>query len=635
MYPCISHPTRFDKDLNCSLIDNIFYNGYPENLTSGNLICHVSDHLQNFLIIPSEKLKTHKQIFRRDLQNFNLQEFKSDLKATKLEMKLKSFDDPDGMYNFFHNTLSILFEMHCPIKKVSNREAKYMSKRWMTDNILEKITEREVSYQNYLDTGNEEFFKHHLALKKEVNHSIRRNKFFFQKRQFDLLKNNTKKLWKQINLTLSRTKKQPIPDIMYRGNKRLQTKKDISQNFNEHFSKVAPNLLKSMKLGKDPIKNIPSVNKSMCFLPTTKDEVEKLLDQLNPSKAPDINNFQIKVIKDAKDLISSPLAMIFNCSIKKGIFPSKLKIAKVTPVFKNNGNKHDMKNYRPISVLPLFDKIFEQIVQTRLNDFLSKNNILSDSQFGFQNGKSTADAVLNLTDDIYSALKENKTCCTILLDLAKAFDTVDHSILLKKLDKIGIRGPLHKWFESYLKDRKQVVSIDNVRSDNMAFGVPQGSVLGPILFLIFINDMPLSSRLFRYTLFADDTFLFMSHEDPKTLEDLVNSELENIDQWLIDNRLSLNVDKSCFLLFTGKTRFQQDFKICISDKEVSRVSAAKYLGVHIDDKLNWQLHLSHVLTKIKQGLGALRKIKHVISPFNLTSSTVLIIQSHLQYCVTS
>ena len=246
-----------------------------------------------------------------------------------------------------------------------------------------------------------------------------------------------------------------------------------------------------------------------------------------------------------------------------------------------------MKNYRPISVLPLFDKIFEQIVKTRLNDFLSKNNILSDSQFGFQNGKSTADAVLNLTDDIYSALKENKTCCTILLDLAKAFDTVDHSILLKKLDKIGIRGPLHKWFESYLKDRKQVVSIDNVRSEpaNMAFGVPQGSVLGPILFLIFINDMPLSSRLFRYTLFADDTCLFMSHEDPKTLEDLVNSELENIDQWLIDNRLSLNVDKSCFLLFTGKTRFQQDFKICISDKEVSRVSAAKYLGVHIDDKL--------------------------------------------------
>ena len=169
----------------------------------------------------------------------------------------------------------------------------------------------------------------------------------------------------------------------------------------------------------------------------------------------------------------------------------------------------------------------------------------------------------------------------------------------------------------------------------MAFGVPQGSVLGPILFLIFINDMPLSSRLFRYTLFADDTCLFMSHEDPKTLEDLVNSELENIDQWLIDNRLSLNVDKSCFLLFTGKTRFQQDFKICISDKEVSRVSAAKYLGVHIDDKLNWQLHLSHVLTKIKQGLGALRKIKHVISPFDLTSLYYAFIQSHLQYCVTS
>ena len=390
-----------------------------------------------------------------------------------------------------------------------------------------------------------------------------------------------------------------------------------------------------MKKGGNPLHYLNPIDRSMFFDPVLPHEVSDMIDELNPAKATGLYRFPVKVIKDIQHLICKPLSFIINKSVKKGIFPEKLKVAKVTPVFKS-GDKLDIANYRPISVLPLFDKIFEKAINTRLKNFLFKNKILTIEQFGFQKGKSTADAVLNLTNQVYSSLKNNEICCTILLDLAKAFDTVDHSILLNKLSIVGIRGPLLAWFQSYLNNRSQIVSIESDHSEPviMKFGVPQGSVLGPTLFLIYINDIINSTSEFKFTLFADDTCLFMKHNDPKVLEEKVNKELEHINNWLTSNRLSLNVKKSCFLLFSGKKKID-DFKVKICDTEVGMVSNAKYLGVIIDDKLSWQPHLEHVLTKMKQGTGMIRRLSHIISPSNLSCLYYSFCQSYLQYCITS
>ena len=259
------------------------------------------------------------------------------------------------------------------------------------------------------------------------------------------------------------------------------------------------------------------------------------LNNLNTKKSKDVYNFPINIIKGTADLIANPLAILINKSLSTGIFPELLKHAKVIPLFKA-GNKTDIKNYRPISVLPLFDKIFEKIVHERITEFLDTNKILSDGQFGFQKGKSTSCAILHLTNFIYKCKANKETGCAIFLDLAKAFDTVNHSILLKKLEKIGIRGPVLSWFRSYLENRIQSVCCNQVNSEplHMSHGVPQGSVLGPLLFLIYINDLPLNSS-FSQTLFADDTCLFMSHKDPETLRNLINMEIDKISETLIND----------------------------------------------------------------------------------------------------
>ena len=528
-----------------------------------------------------------KEIRKRDFTSFSLNEFKQDLLFTDLDNKLSKMDDPSLMYDYFHSTLSLLFEIHCPIKKLNRSEKKQLQKPWITKSILEKTLVKEQLYDEYLRTGDTDIHKEYKITSCSINKDIRNSKYHYHRKKFQAIKSNAKKMWKEANVLLGRSNSKSLPQLMYRENKKLNSRKEIVNNFNDHYSKVAPNLLKNMKKGGNPLRYLESSDKSMFFAPVTPSEVSDYIKELNPAKAIDLFKFPTKIIKDIRHLICTPLSMIINKSVKKGIFPEKLKIAKVAPVFKS-GNKLDIKNYRPISVLPLFDKIFEKAINSRLTHFLDINNVLCENQFGFQKGKSTADAVLKLSDEIYKSTRKKETCCTILLDLAKAFDTVDHSILLNKLSAIGVRGPLHTWFKSYLTDRKQVVSVDSEISDPilMKYGVPQGSVLGPTLFLIYINDITKSTSKFKFTLFADDTCLFMKHSDPKILEEMVNNELEHINNWLISNRLSLNIKKSCYLLFSGKKTID-NFIVRIAGTEMEKVSKAKYLGILVDDKLSW------------------------------------------------
>ena len=486
LIPYITQPTRFDKDNKGTLIDNIFFNDCDTECVSGNIMSHISDHLPNFLLVPLEKKKkiNYKQRgSKRDFSKFDLTSFKSDYETMKLEQKLERFCDPNDMYNFFHNGISLLFEMHCPLKKISKKDYKKQQKPWVDDIIISNIKKRDNIYSEYLQTGDTDKLHQSSILRNEINHSIRRNKYLYQKHKLNALKNNAKKLWKEMNRIVGKKSNNNIPSTMFKNKKKITGTKNIADNFNSHYSGVAENLLKNINTGKDPLKTLNSRAHSFFFNPTNNFEVSDMIRGLDVNKASDIYNFPIAVIQKLSDTISPALSHIFNSSIKKGIFPEKLKVAKVVPLFKS-GAKTEFINYRPVSILPIFDKIFEKIIHKRIMSYIDTFKILNENQFGFQGKKSTSHAILKLANDIGTAIKGNNYCCTIFLDLAKAFDTVNHNILLAKLEKLGIRGPMLKWFKSYLKSRYQHVYINGTLSDPvmMQHGVPQGSVLGPLLF---------------------------------------------------------------------------------------------------------------------------------------------------------
>ena len=294
------------------------------------------------------------------------------------------------------------------------------------------------------------------------------------------------------------------------------------------------------------------------------------------------------MLKILDPYISVQLSSIFNESFQYGIFPDKLKIAKAIPIFKK-GDSSKNSNYRPISLLSIFSKIIEKLMHQRLYNFLELHEILFQMQFGFRKGHSTDHALISLSERIKNTLDSNRVGCGIFIDLQKAFDTVNHNILLQKLNHYGIRGTALNWFESYLSGRLQYVSINGHSSSvgGINCGVPQGSVLGPLLFLIYINDLPNSSRILSFFLFADDTNIYFESDNVTELKYKINKELQKVKSWLEVNKLSLNIDKTNYVVFhSPRKKLPDDIGIKLGKKPVSRTCYVKSLGVLMDDNLS-------------------------------------------------
>ena len=370
----------------------------------------------------------------------------------------------------------------------------------------------------------------------------------------------------------------------------------------------------------------------MYLTPCTNSEIINIIKNLREC-SPGFDQIPAKILKATTESIIDPFVHIINLSLQQGVFPQQMKIANVIPLFKS-GEMNKFSNYRPVSLLTTFSKVLEKVFYNKILSFLKECKTLYEFQFGFREGHTTAMALIASLDKVINALEKQETTLGVFLDFSKAFDTVNHTILLQKLEYYGVRGVSNKWVNSYLTGRKQFCTYGNSQSEmkNIVCGVPQGSILGPLLFLIYINDLGSISDDIRLIMFADDSNMFLSGKNLREIEIRANSALEQIKKWLQVNRLSLNIDKTNYMIFTTKARKkEQNLNIKINDKTISEVNTCKFLGIIVDNRLKWTDHINALSTKISKSIGIISKTRKYLGQKTLLQLYYSFVYPYLLY----
>ena len=532
--PVITLPARFEQNT-CSLIDHIWVNKPsngaldPANLSSRVFLKKIAkaDHLpcvMSLNILQSNKPPVPKYVYSQRIDEESIASFRSDLINSNLINNLDHSVDgnPEESYNTINETLSSLRDKNFPKKKIRFKRHIHKINPWMTDVILMNIKLKDDIYVRFRKCKNViEKFKLKRMLKSIEKDLVEWISEAKAKYYGDLLhehQNDIKKTWDTIKTAINKRRhKSKYPDFFKVNNTNVFDKTEISNQFNRYFVNIGPELADSLDTsGKATFTSYlgPPTAQKFSFRLVNQADILKLIDKLPTKKSAGPDGLSSVIIKEIRIEIAPLLTIAINQSLTSGIFPSTLKVAKVIPLFKNKGEPTEFGNYRPISLLNVISKIYERVIYNQIYAYFTSNNLFFDSQYGFRKKHSTEDAAIELIDQVHHVFENNPQdhVVSVFLDLSKAFDTIDHAIMLKKLAHYGITGVALQWFKSYLSDRKQFILYDETESDllNITVGVPQGSILGPLLFLIYINDAHRATQALKFVHFADDTTLFQN-----------------------------------------------------------------------------------------------------------------------------
>lgn len=627
----IEKPTRMASQ---TCIDNIAHN-FNKKCKTEVIEFALSDHTAQLLKCPIRLNCILKYWYKsqRDFSQENITKFRTCLENLSFS-EIYDNDDPNDTFNLFFEQFKLFYDLCFPRRRIKIPTSQ--KPKWISRGIkLCSLKKRQLLWTSRLKPTqiNKSKYSNYTKIFKKIINLTKRSQNDHNIKTSD---NKCKMTWKIIKNSKLNLPNDSINTIQIE-NKTINKPQLIAEQFNNYFiEKIMP----IPGAGRRSSAYITNKPKSMFMPPCQPIEIFNIIKCIKNTNSVGYDDISTKIIKHVADLISKHLSHIMNLCISHGVFPDRLKVSIVKPILKK-GNKQQMQNYRPIALLPIFSKIFEKYIYNELYTYLEKQNILCNEQKGFRKNTTINMAIYDFLNRIMTNIDNKTPVCAVYCDMTQAFDCVDHTILRNKLDSYGIRGNVLDLLTSYLSKRKQLTAITNLnlktkeeitylsKERTVYFGVPQGSVLGPLLFLIYINDLPKAID-FPITLFADDSTIIIACDKPESYEADVNNAVTSIITWLNNNNLRINLGKTQIMHF-GHKKPSSKMEVQYQKNKINDVDSAKFLGLIIDRQLNWKDHIEGLCKKISSSSYALYKLAPTVNTDALLTAYHGLVASVLRY----